>query len=310
MGQVQVYCFFFSYAAAFALELLRSFRVLWPTGPVCKVILPAAVAAGVAANTLYLLTRSRVSGLPPLLSSQQDWLLVLSWLGGVSSLVITLTYSRVPFGLFMLPAVLVMIGLSLFVSDSGSGDLQATTLRRWGMIHAASLVVGAAAVLGTAVSGMMYLLGHRRLKGHSCAPGLLGLPSLERLMSVNVWMVLISFGCLSAGIASGFVLIGLSARSEVSVAVSLSDPVLLATGLLWLGMCLLLVKLLGTAQKSGRSVAQMSLFSGVFLILAVIGPMTFSRTLGIKSLHGGATSVPATPDILSPSVRQDQERPQ
>ena len=35
--------------------------------------------AGLTAHTIYLVMRSQKSGLPPLLSSSQDWMLVLAW---------------------------------------------------------------------------------------------------------------------------------------------------------------------------------------------------------------------------------------
>src|SRR5690606_27068116 len=76
MSDVTVFCFFASYLLALAFEATRAARgVAWLRWPA---ILSAG--AGLLAHTLFLWQRGRDTNLPPLLSSTQDWLLVVAWI--------------------------------------------------------------------------------------------------------------------------------------------------------------------------------------------------------------------------------------
>jgi drug/metabolite transporter (DMT)-like permease len=65
-----------SYAVSLAGE---TWLVLRRQSSMARVVVLAFTLAGFLAHTAYLITRSQTAGLPPLLSSQQDWLLVLAW---------------------------------------------------------------------------------------------------------------------------------------------------------------------------------------------------------------------------------------
>ena len=171
---------------SYAVSLIgETWLVVRRQSSLARVVVLAFTLAGFLAHTAYLITRSQTAGLPPLLSSQQDWLLVLAWIGVLLYLVLLVTHRQWAHGVFLLPAILMLVLIAIFVSPQATGKLGHSAVGRLGMFHAASLVLGIAAVGGAAISGLMYLLHHQRLRSRSAWLQKLTLPSLENLTVVN-----------------------------------------------------------------------------------------------------------------------------
>ena len=296
LAQVHIYCFLLSYLVALGCEF---WQVLRRPTPVVRAVLMVFVAAGLLAHTAFLVTRSRVEGLPPLLTSQQDWLLVLAWMVSLLYLVLLVTQGQRAMGLFLLPAIVFLVTVSVFASSQATGNLREFALRRWGMFHAASLVLGIGAVAGAAISGLMYLLSHQRLKSRAGWLMRLSLPSLENLSVVNRWMVVFSVPCLTIGLFTGFLLISWAGNPDLPSSIPWTDPTIVTTILVWLAMIIVLVRLLIATSQTGRAVAELSFLSGGFLLITVIGPMLLAGQGALNSIHGrpgdhkAGVSVPA-----------------
>lgn len=289
LARVHIYCFLLSYLLALGLE---AYVLLRRNAHSVRLLVPVPIAAGLLAHTAYLITRSQQSGLPPLLASQQDWLLVLAWLGVTLYFILFWTHPRQAHGVFMLPAVVVLVSVALFVSNRSAGNLHEIALKRWGMFHAASLVLGLAAVLGASISGLMYLLHHQRLKSRSGWLRNLSLPNLEKLTAINRWMVVFSVPCLTLGLLTGFLLISWSIPDQD---VRWSDPTIVTSVIVWAAMVALLIRLLATSQQTGKSVAQLSLLSGGFLLVTVLGPMLLAGSGNLSTFHGRPPSETTPP---------------
>ena len=114
MSNVTVFCFLASYVVAFGLEIVRWARQV----SINRIVVLVAAAAGMVAHTIYLSNRSGQTGMPPLLSSTHDWMLVLAWLVVASYLFLTAVDRKLPLGVFLLPLVILLIVMAYFVSDS------------------------------------------------------------------------------------------------------------------------------------------------------------------------------------------------
>ena len=285
LAQVQISCFLFSYLVSLFGEIMQLVR---GRSTVLRWVVRVFAAAGLVAHTSYLITRSQNSGLPPLMSSGQDWLLVLAWLGVVLYLILLTTHQALSHGLFMLPAVLLLVVVAIFVSDSRTSSVNELAIRRWGMLHAASLVLGMASVLGSTVTALMYLMNHQKLRSRSAWLRRFQLPSLELLTAFNRWMVIFSAPCLTVGLVTGFILLALSRQSSGPIQVRWTDPTIVTTVVMWLAMVFLLVRLLSHRHQSGKSVAQLSLISGGFLVLTILGPMLLAQSGAMQTFHGQA----------------------
>lgn len=262
LDNVTLLCFFASYLVALGFEavpLLKKLRFShWAA--------LFAAAAGLIAQTAYLLARSRAANMAPLLSSTHDWLLVLAWLIVLLYLVVELADRRISLGLFVLPLVLALVGASRLVSDARNPDLGAT--QPLGMFHATMLVLGMAGVFIGFVMSLMYLVQHRRLKSkRGELPGL-HLLSLETLGRVNWWAVVLSVPLLTAGMATGVWLTFLPNQSAGSI--DLGRFEFIVSGLLWLTMVLLFFWLLTSRRPAGRLVAWRTMWACGFMLVTLV----------------------------------------
>lgn len=261
--KVTVFCFLASYVVALGLEGVR----LVKQATLNRVVMMVFALAGLVAHTIYLVIRSQKSGLPPLLSSAHDWMLVLAWITVLFYLVLTAVDRNLLVGLFLLPLVLILIASAYFVSDSPNNLMPAQP--QWKMLHAALLVLGIAGVIMGIVLSMMYLFQHYRLKHkHTMKPGL-KLPNLERLARLNWWAVVLSVPLLTLGMATGVGLGWYSRQGDTPV--SFRDPVIIGNGLAWLVMIVFFGWLLTTRRPAGKQVAWLTVWASGFMLVTLIG---------------------------------------
>lgn len=272
--KVNLTCFLMSYLAAFIVEVIQFVRARTPTLQVVAFVL---TLAGLVAQTAYLIARFQSSGLPPLVGSSHDWLLVLAWLGVVLALLLTVTTSSSQ-GIFLLPLVLVLILIAVSVDATPSPVDRSASAHRWTMLHASSLVLGIGLMVAATGAALMYLLQYRKLQGNIAWIRRLTLPSLERLTTVNRWLVLSCFPLLSIGLFTGFIIAGLSGS-----AIPWQDPIVWGTIAVWLILSVRLVLLLRRKDQTGRMVARRTLLAGGFLVLTILG-----LTLATGGIHGDA----------------------
>ena len=281
MADVAIFCFLASYTVAFALELLR-LKKPGRLGVLAGIVF---LVAGFLAHTLFLWNKGRSAELPPLLSSSQDWILVLAWLVTGLYLFLVCCDRRLSIGVFLLPLVLVLVGSSYLLEDRPSQLLDPDVRARsgWAMLHVSSLALGSAGVLSGIVLSLMYLLQHRRLRHKSgTSPGL-RLPSLERLSRMNWWSVVVSVPLLTVGMGTGLVL--LLSGSAAPDDLTLADPVVIINGLSWLGLAGLFGWMLLRPRATGKQVAWRTLLACGLLLVTVVGLSVLTSSGSVSSRH-------------------------
>lgn len=285
-AKVSVFCFLASYAVALGFDAAR----LWK-----RLTLPRWVGwvfgvAGFAAQTLYLVMRSKQENLPPLLSSTHDWMLVLAWIVVFLYLCLTALDRELAIGLFLLPVVLLFVAASYFVSKQPNPLIEG--MRGLAMLHASLLVVGIAGVVGGVMLSLMYVVQHRRLKHHHASQQGVVLPSLARLARWNWWSVVVSVPLLTLGLGSG-VALGWKSQKAGST-LSFSDPIVFGHGVVWVAMMILFVWLLTTRRSTGKQVAALTLWAGGFLLAILIGLQVLTGE-GLASFHGSPKTSQSNP---------------
>ena len=286
MINVQVFCFLASYVVALGSELVR----LRGRSAAARLVALGFAAAGLVAQTMYLWTRGRSAHVPPLLSSPHDWILVLAWLAVLFYVFLSLWDRELSLGPFVLPVVLAMIGVTYFMSPTLQPRELLDARRGWGMLHAALLVLGMAAAGGAFVSGMMYLVQHRRLKQKHAGHAGLRIPSLERLARANRWAVLAAFPLLTLGFFSGLGLQWFVPGQAAGPEVRWTDPLVVTSAAMWILMASLVFWLLVTARPAGRQVAWLTIWLTGFLFLTVSGLLIGAGTF---HTHAASVEVPA-----------------
>ena len=268
MEKISVFCILSSYLLASVFALIRARRAK----PWNSVLTLVAAGAGFFAHTMYLLVRSRDAELPPLLTSNHDWLLVLAWVAMFLYLFLTMLDRRLPLGIFVLPVVLVLVIASRFVSvevSLSAAKLRETAQFGWVMLHTGFLVFGIVGVIGSLILSLMYLLQHRRLKhGQGMAEGT-RLPSLAKLERWNWWSVVISVPTLTLGMAAG-VFLGLNSK-EGGASLPFSDPLVIGSATGWLVMVCFFGWLIATRRPAAKQVALLTVWACGFLLITVVG---------------------------------------
>lgn len=278
-SRIGVGCFLATYAVVFGLEWLR----LAGRSKINRALILLGGAIGLLTHTIFLFVRANATQLPPLLSSSQDWLLVLAWLAVASYLFLTALDRELAIGIFLLPIVLILTSATYFVSDTPNRRLD--SLYGWKMLHAASLVLGMLGVLVGFVLSMMYLVQQWRLKHHQITPTGLGLPNLEKLARLNRWAVMIAVPLLTLGMGTG-VGLGLYAKSNQE-SIPFNDPVIIGSSIAWVFMFALFVWLMLTPRTTGRQVASLTLWAAGFLMFTLIGLQvaTGKKVFELKTWH-------------------------
>ncbi|HID24569.1 MAG TPA: hypothetical protein EYP14_19520, partial [Planctomycetaceae bacterium] len=269
MEHVKVFCFFASYVVALVCECTR----LLGRATFGRVLAAASAAAGFVAHTSYLWYRAATSELPPLLSSTQDWFLVLAWIAILVYLFFLAVDRRTAIGLFLLPLVVALIGAAYFVSTDTNvlirgEETRRTAMHNWALLHASLTVFGIAGVLLGIVLSLMYLVQHRRLKRKQVLGTGLALPSLATLARWNRWAVIVSVPLLTLGLCSG-VLLGLGTR-KTETPVTFVDPFVIGVGLTWAVMFAFFLWLLRRQAPTSRRVAWLTVWAFGSMLVTMI----------------------------------------
>ncbi len=280
------------YAIALVLEVPGSWSRFRFRRGACLLV----ASVGVIVHTYYL--GQRVVEMPTVpLASHHDWSLLAAWLLAVIYVGGLFYYPRSSLGVFLLPAVLALIGVSLFAAKEPLASFEAP--RVWGLVHGVLLLLGTVAVLLGFLSGLMYLLQSSRLKHKttSSSDGL-RLPSLEWLERVNSR----SLGAAALLVGGGFLTGTLNRLAQQGERGSLpwNDPVVLSltSMLAWLVIAEVF-RLVYPAARQGRKVAYLTIAAFVFLLL-VLATVTWSDTLhmsGVETAQRAASS----PTTASPA---------
>jgi ABC-type uncharacterized transport system permease subunit len=261
LSQVHLICFAASYFVALALEISRLFLRV----PVRTIVGIGFTAAGLLAHAIYLVMRSsRDPAATPPLSSWYDWLLLASWGVAAVYLVTAVRRPQAALGIFMLPVVLVLVGVAYLFQDVPPFPRD-RALIAWGMVHGITLLLGVIAATLGFVAGLMYLVHSYRLK-HKLPPRQgLRLPSLEWLQRANKRALIVSPCLLGLGLLSGVVMNVL----KFDQGMAWTDPVVWTSGVLLIWLVVVLVfEVTYTPAQQGRKVAYLTVAS--FLVLGFV----------------------------------------
>jgi ABC-type transport system involved in cytochrome c biogenesis permease subunit len=241
------------FVAAYALALLLEALCLRSARPALRFAALAAGSIGFAGHSAYIALHA--SKMP--FGGQLRWLLYLAWILVVFYLIGEFRQRRMPWGLFVLPVVLILVGLGV-VEDSptayppGKGNVR-------NLLHGILILLASVGVCVGFVASVTYLVQARRLRAKALPGRGMRLLSLERLETINRRALLLSFPLLTAGVVVGVVAL------FDSTTVDWLDWRVLGTLALWVVFALLLY--LRFAQHvSGRRTAMLTIVAFVLLL--------------------------------------------
>ena len=253
MSGVGILCFAASYAVALCLEISRIFF----RSSIRTVFALAWLLAGLVAHTAYLYYHHAVS--PVAVDGAESFFLVSAWSLILVNLYLACFHPKVPFGLVLLPIVLLLIGGAVLVPDSASN----ASWSLWKRLHAATFLLATLSVCVSFMAGMLYLCQDRRLRRKQPTPESIRLPTLEWSLALCRRAMGASVFLLGACIFSGVLL---RSGPDGAKLISITDPLILGT-LLMFGFLLLFS--LNLFKAEGRNVARLTLLAFLFLIFVL-----------------------------------------
>jgi hypothetical protein len=264
---ITITCFAASYAVALALEATRLFF----RAPIRLAVIIAFTIAGLFAQSayLFLLAQSEAQG-RVLFSSWYDWCLLAAWTLAAVYLFLTLRHPQTPFGVFLLPVTLLLIGIAYLTRSAPpfpGGQAQLV----WGAVHGVALLAGVVTVALGFVAGLMYLAQSYRLRHKLPSRSGFRLPSLEALQSINRRALVCSWIFIVAGLAAGAILNLVKQWNQSDAAVPWNDRVIIVSGALlaWV-VAGAIFEVFYKPARQGQKVAYLTIFSFVVMGLALL----------------------------------------
>lgn len=255
--------------------------------------------AGVFAHVTYL--AGRASGAVTPLSSPAEWCLIAASVLAAVYLTMTVTNSRVAVGLFLLPVILALLGLSQLASEEPFAQEQAS--KTWGLAHGWLLVAATASMSVGFVAGLMYLVQSWRLRRGLPPSAGFALPSLEWLEKANARSLALSVWFTVGGFVSGLVLTRLQ-PGEMRPVELLWDPIVLTTTAMlgWLVVAAGFQRVYPPA-RSGRKVAYLTVTAFGFLMIVLASLALRGPVHGVASIQHGESpqTEPESPVQPAPS---------
>ncbi|MDR1492881.1 MAG: hypothetical protein LBT05_09195 [Planctomycetaceae bacterium] len=264
-SHVGMICFTACYLAAFLLECSRCFFRSGVRGAVMF----GFAAAGWIAHTAYLYHQIVFQD-GHLFNSVQGWMIAVAWALVILYLYLTVYFPKTPFGLFLLPLVLIAIGVGKHFAAAAAFPPDSVG-QIWRMVHVASFLLVTVTIFLGFVTGLMYLLQAANLKRRRPKIGRLKLPPLEWLQTANSRLTGFLIVLLAVGILTGFAINRLNLQNQ-NVSVSPLDPMVIVT----IGMFVFLLLFTVTLKKwrpvhEGKRLALVTLlcFAAMIIMLAL-----------------------------------------
>lgn len=261
MGITHV-CFGLSYLFAFALELARQARPSYTL----RVASLAFGFAGLIAHTIFLFIHQ------PNPASAYGSLVLLAWVLAIFYLYGSIHHGSVAWGLFVIPVVLVLVGLSFaFDTEPDAIGTWVSTEHAWGAVHGLFVLAASVGITVAFLASVMYLVQARRLRMKMNPLGGLRLLSLERLETMSRRAINLAFPLLTIGLLLGAVRV----PSNEASAAGWTAAKVLGTGGLWL-VALLLVYLRYGVHLPPRRLALLTLAAFGLMLLTLVTSHPFA----------------------------------
>ena len=265
LSGVGIVCFTASYSIAFILEFTRFYL----KNAVRNALMIAFAAVGLVAHTAFLYYHQLALESGKIVNSVQGFFFLAAW--GLVCLYLFLAcfHPKIPFGLFLLPLVLILIAggthwaKNIPFSTESVGQV-------WRMVHGLSLLLATLSVLLGFVCGLMYFVQQHRLKHKRLSTANWNLPTLEWSYTACRHGIGFSTMMLAIGIFSGL-LLNQILRNHGGPTILITDPLVGGTLMLFMFVVAFFAALAAyRPPRENQHVAALTILCFLFLVSILV----------------------------------------
>lgn len=257
-----------------------------------KLLLVAFASVQIALGAALLILRAIDANTFPMRDTFES-MLVLMVLIGITFITLSAFIRQVWFLSVMTWSLLIIAMLSIVVAKPAP-VLQEVAKTPWIVVHAVSMAMGGAMIVFAAAMSILFLWSRKRLKNKQVLKLFGKMPNIQRLESLNLLGLRLSFVMLTFGLISGIGLIAANSYDlDMTISDWLTDSKIVLIALSWLLLLLILI-LKRLFAFSGKVVAQITLVICFLILFAFVGSEIFC-----KSDHGFSNKPETTVSFIS-----------
>jgi hypothetical protein len=194
-----------------------------------------------------------------------DWSIVAAWIISMAYSVMLWRRSDKQIGLFLLPLILILVGLAVvFPSESPIGRAT-STVTFWRMVHSMAMLIGTILVALGFASAVMYFVHAWKLKRSPAIGWNFRLPSLEYLQQMGRNCILGSAAAIGFGVISGAIM-----NFTRDGFVAWTDRGILLTTALFIWLCIAAVaQKISSTRGKGQWTAALNILSFAIVVAAL-----------------------------------------
>lgn len=225
-------------------------------------------------HTLYLVDLVIQSALQDqgirYLKTWADWSIMAAWVIALAYCVMFWRRSDKQIGLFLLPLILILVGLAVvFPSESPMGRAT-STVSFWRMVHSMAMLTGTILVALGFASAVMYFVHAWKLKRTPAMGWNFRLPSLEYLQQMGRNCILGSAAAIGFGVVSGAIM-----NFTRDGFVAWTDRGILLTTALFIWLCIAAVaQKISSTKGKGEWTAALNILSFAIVVAALAAVVT------------------------------------
>ncbi|MHC5061324.1 MAG: cytochrome c biogenesis protein CcsA [Planctomycetota bacterium] len=236
----------------------------------------ALIALAVPLESIILIFRaSAINDVP--LTGLFESMIVLTIVFGLTFLFLSAAVRQVWFGLVMAWLLFAMAILSAIVA-APAGNLQLQARTPWIVAHGLAMVSAGAMITFAAAAALLFLLARWKLKRKQIYKVIGKLPNIEKLESMNVFALRVSFVLMTFGLVTGIGLAVVKAKVIGVGAVEwMVDPKIVLIAIAWV-LLAVMSGLRHIAALRGKVVATVTVAAFVVILFAFVGTAVFCGT--------------------------------
>jgi len=240
-----------------------------------RFLLPLVLLAVILEIVCLIFRAGAIKAIP--LTGLFDSMIVFTIAFGLIYLFFSIAIRQVWFRSVMVWVILVMILMAGIVAEPAS-EPRTVAATPWAISHGIAMILGGVSIAFATASAFLYLLGRHRLKHKKVMQVLGRVPNIEKLESMSLFGIRLSFVLITIGLISGLGLaVVKSTMLEMSALDWLTDAKIILIAAAWILLGAILAGRRIIALK-GKITAYLTMAAFLLILFGFVGVAVFCGT--------------------------------